>query len=60
MEERLTYVPCAICGTPVRVSDCKTNEIGEPVHASCLAERTKSKDDRKHNAALEHLRLYFF
>jgi len=39
MQERLTAVPCVICGKPVSLNECKTNDIGEPVHEACLAER---------------------
>ena len=39
MEERLTAVPCVLCGRPVRLYDCKTNDLGEPVQEACLVER---------------------
>ena len=49
MEERLTAVPCAICGKPVRIEECKTNGIGEPVHLACLMERAQ-EENKKRNA----------
>ena len=36
MEERLTAVPCVICCRLVRINECKTNDLGEPVHEACL------------------------
>jgi hypothetical protein len=39
MEERLTAVPCVVCGRPVPLYECKTNDLGEPVHKACLVER---------------------
>jgi hypothetical protein len=47
MEERLTSVPCVICGRPVRLEECKTNDIGEPVHEACYAERLKEHAERR-------------
>jgi hypothetical protein len=47
MEERLTSVPCVICGKPVRLEECKTNDLGEPVHEACLAERLKEESKRQ-------------
>lgn len=42
----LIAVPCAICGKPVPIAECKTNEIGEPAHESCYAERVKEEIKR--------------
>jgi hypothetical protein len=52
MEDRLTVVPCAICDRPVRLDECKVNDLGEPAHEACLAERLK-EDIKKRNAGLE-------
>jgi len=38
MKERLTAVPCVVCGRPVLLYECKTNDLGEPVHEACLVE----------------------
>jgi len=38
MEERLIAVPCVICCRPVLLSECKINDLGEPVHEACLVE----------------------
>jgi hypothetical protein len=46
MEERLTAIPCVICSKPVRLDECKVNDLGEPVHESCLAERLKEEIKR--------------
>ena len=54
MIERLTAVPCAICGKPVPLTACTTNDLGEPTHEACIAERLK-EDSRKRKAALEKL-----
>ena len=43
MEERLTSVPCVICGKSVRLGECKTNDLGEPVHEPCLADQRKKE-----------------
>ena len=37
MEERITTLPCAICGKPVRLEECKVNDFGKPVHEACYA-----------------------
>ena len=52
MEERLTAVPCTICNRPVRLNECKLNDLGEPVHEACLAERLEEETKRR-KAALE-------
>jgi hypothetical protein len=39
MGERVRTVPCAICGKPVRLQECGANDLGQPVHETCLAER---------------------
>jgi hypothetical protein len=51
MEERLTAVPCVICTKPVRLDECKVNDLGESVHEDCYAERLKEEITRR-NAAL--------
>ena len=52
MDERLTAVPCTLCSKPVRLQECKTNDLGEPVHEECLAARLKEQM-KKRRAALE-------
>ena len=52
MEERLTAVPCTICNRPVRLNECELNDLGEPAHEACLAERRK-EEIKKRKAALE-------
>ena len=47
MEERLTTVPCVICCKPVRFDECKTNDLGEPVHEACLAERLNEEAKKR-------------
>jgi endogenous inhibitor of DNA gyrase (YacG/DUF329 family) len=51
MAERLTTLPCAICGKPVRIEDCKVNDFGEAVHEACyhkwVKERMKLDTDPK-------------
>ena len=39
MGERVRTVSCTICGKPVRLEECKVNDLGQPVHETCLAER---------------------
>ena len=39
MGERVRTVLCTICGKPVRLEECKVNDLGQPVHETCLAER---------------------
>ena len=51
MEDRLTHVPCVICSKPVRLNECKVNDLGEPVHEDCYAEEFKEESTRR-NAAL--------
>ena len=43
MEERLTTVPCTFCNRPVRLDECELNDLGEPAHEACLAERRKEE-----------------
>jgi endogenous inhibitor of DNA gyrase (YacG/DUF329 family) len=50
MEERLTTVPCAICNRPVRLGECELNDLGEPAHEACLAERRKEEIKRRKEA----------
>jgi hypothetical protein len=52
MEDRLTAVPCAMCNRPVRLDECKVNDLGEPAHEACLAERLK-EEIKKRKATLE-------
>lgn len=32
---RLGRATCAVCGMPVKLEECKTDEDGEAVHAAC-------------------------
>ncbi len=45
-------IPCAICGEPVQLESCKTDEDGSAVHAECyfdkLYDRAGSKDRNSH------------
>ena len=43
MEDRLTHVPCVICSEPVRLDECKVNDLGEPVHEACYAEQLREE-----------------
>nr|UXE41676.1 hypothetical protein Hi04_10k_c5966_00009 [uncultured bacterium] len=43
MKERLTAVPCVICNRSVRLNECELNDLGEPAHEACLAERSKEE-----------------
>ena len=38
MGERVRTVCCNICGRPVRLEECKVNDLGQPVHETCLGE----------------------
>jgi len=38
MGERVRTVPCTICCKPVRLEECKVNDLAQPVHETCLAE----------------------
>jgi endogenous inhibitor of DNA gyrase (YacG/DUF329 family) len=49
MEGRLTSVPCVICGKPVRLEECKVNDLGEPVHESCYAERIEEESKKRNS-----------
>jgi hypothetical protein len=52
MEQRLISVLCVICGKPVRLGECQSNDLGEPVHEACLADRLK-QEINKRKASLE-------
>ena len=56
MVERLSSVPCAICGKPVQIEECKSNEIGEPVHEACYVAQLNAQM-KKWKAALDKRRL---
>jgi len=47
MEDRLTTLPCFLCGKPVRLDECKVTDIGDPAHESCLADRLKEQIKRR-------------
>ena len=47
VKERLTSVPCVICAKPVRLEECTTNDLGEPVHEACYAERLKDEAQKQ-------------
>lgn len=47
MVERLTTFVCAICGKPVRLEECKVNDLGEPVHQLCYAEKIKEESTKR-------------
>jgi hypothetical protein len=46
MKDRLTAVPCVICSKPVHLVECKVNDLGEPVHEDCYAQRLKEESAR--------------
>jgi hypothetical protein len=53
-DERLTTFLCRICGKPVSLQECITDDIGEPVHKDCYAElkeKEAKKNDRKNSLA---------
>jgi len=50
MEDRLTAVLCVICGKPVRLEECKVNDLSEPVHELCLADQL-IEEIKKHKVA---------
>jgi hypothetical protein len=56
MEERVTSLPCAICGKPVRLDECKVTDLGEPAHESCLADPLKEQIKQR-KTALERWRV---
>ena len=39
MGERVRTVSCTICSKPVCLEECKVNDLGQPVHETCQAER---------------------
>src|SRR3974390_2321179 len=45
--DRLTTVRCVICGRPVRIEECQTNDHREPVHEPCYAEQLKEEIERR-------------
>ena len=56
MEDRLTAVPCVICGQLVLLDECKVTEFGQPMHKACLAELLE-RQIKTYKTALEHWRL---
>lgn len=40
-------VPCSICGMPVRLDQCKTDENGHAVHAGCYVEKVSERTGTK-------------
>jgi len=55
MVDRLTAVSCVICGKSVPLVECEVNDLGEPVHELCYAEKLK-KEIEKRMAVLDRLR----
>jgi len=47
MAERLTIFVCVICGKPVRLEECKVNDLGEPVHELCYAQKLKEETKKR-------------
>jgi hypothetical protein len=37
MQEKITSVTCWICGYPVPLQECKTDDRGRSVHENCYA-----------------------
>jgi hypothetical protein len=47
MAERLTTLVCVICHKPVRLEECKVNDLGKPVHELCYARKLKEKIEKR-------------
>ena len=46
---------CWICGKPVDLATCKTDEYGEAVHEACYVARIALENSaRKHPASITH------
>ena len=43
MEEKTTAVNCWICGRPIPLEECKTDDYGHVVHEACYSERSVKK-----------------
>jgi hypothetical protein len=56
MAEHLTNFVCFICQKPVRLEECKVNDLGEPVHELCYAQRLK-EEIQKCKSKLERWRV---
>ena len=50
MGERVRTVPCTICCKPVRLEECKVNDLGQPVHETCLADRDDVRSKEAHDS----------
>jgi len=44
--EQSSPVLCGICGTPVELEHCKTNEFGQAVHGKCYASQIGARDTK--------------
>jgi hypothetical protein len=53
MEERVKTVSCTICCKPVRLEDCKVDDLGQPVHETCLAERMQEEVKKRTKLLLQ-------
>jgi len=47
MGERVRSVSCTLYGKPVRLEECNVNDLGQPVHETCLAERMTEEEVEK-------------
>jgi hypothetical protein len=53
MGERVTTVSCTICGKPVRLEECEVNDLRQPVHETCQAERMTAEVTKRTTAVPE-------
>ena len=44
MVERLTIFTCKLCGKPVPLTDCVTDDFGDPMHQTCYDEQARERE----------------
>jgi hypothetical protein len=44
--KQLAYLPCSICGNPVRLETSKTDELGNAVHEECYITKVRRPTER--------------
>jgi hypothetical protein len=49
MGERVKTVPCTVCGKPVRLEECEVNDLGQPVHETCLSGEDEGRSKEAHD-----------
>ena len=47
LEERVTTLPCILCGKPVGLQECKVNDFGQPLHEACLMQQLKEEERKR-------------